>query len=268
MRVALIGNGKMGGALLNQWRSVADRDFPDHRFFVIDPMADLTAASEPDRVTFLRAPPPVEDPAFDLVILAVKPQMVAHVLPDYAARLSADGFVASIAAGCSIAQLRSLSGGATIVRVMPNLPSAIGAGVSGLCADNSATAAQRATIEALMAAVGTTLWVADEDKLDRLTAIAGSGPGYIFEIARSYVEAAQALGFDDREAKRFVLDTMAGTIEMARSSSASLDELRTSVASNNGTTAAGLAALNGDGTLSALFAATLGAAYNRALELR
>lgn len=258
----------MGGALLNQWSSVADRDFPDHRFFVIDPMTDLTTANKADRVTFLRAPPPVEASAFDVVILAVKPQLVADVLPDYASRLSAGGFVASIVAGSSIARLRALSGGATIVRIMPNLPAAIGAGVSGLCADSSATPAQRAKIEALMAAVGTTLWVADEDQLDRLTAIAGSGPGYIFEIARSYVEAAQALGFDPDDARRLVLDTMAGTIAMAQSSPDSLDELRTSVTSKNGTTAAGLAALNGDGTLSALFAATLGAAYDRAVELR
>lgn len=258
----------MGGALLTQWRAVVERDFPDTSFFVIDPMTDSNPSESSDRVAYLSAPPPVEDCAFDLVIVAVKPQIVAEVLPDYASRLAADGFVASIAAGCSIERLRALSGGAPVIRVMPNLPSAIGAGVSGLCADASATDQHRATIEALMAAAGTTLWVADEDMLDRLTAIAGSGPGYVFEIARTYVEAATALGFSPDEARQLVLGTMAGTIAMAQGSSSSLEELRTSVTSKNGTTAAGLDALNGDGALDDRLRATLTAAYDRAVELR
>lgn len=258
----------MGGALLTQWCAVAQSDFPDTKFFVIDPMTDSDHSNSSDQVAYLREPPPVADCAFDLVIVAVKPQVVAEVLPDYAARLATDGFVASIAAGCSIERLRALSGGAPVVRVMPNLPSAIGAGVSGLCADDSATDQQRATIEALMKAAGTTLWVDNEDMLDRLTAIAGSGPGYVFEIARSYVAAATELGFSPDEARQLVLGTMAGTIAMAQHSSSTLEELRTSVTSKNGTTAAGLDALNGDGALDQRLQATLTAAYDRAVELR
>lgn len=268
MRIALVGNGKMGGALLRQWCSMGERDFPDAQFFVIDPMQELRVSEENNLVHYLREPPPVEKSGFDLVIVAVKPQIVAEVLPDYASRLSPDGFVASIAAGCSIERLQALSGGAAVVRVMPNLPSAIGEGVSGLCADDRATAAQRALIERLMAAVGTTLWVADEDILDRLTAVAGSGPGYVFEIARVYVDAAMQLGFSPEDARQLVLGTMAGAIAMAQRSQSSLDQLRTSVTSKNGTTAAGLEALNGDGTLGDRFCATLTAAYERAVELR
>ncbi|MCG6120278.1 MAG: pyrroline-5-carboxylate reductase [Blastomonas sp.] len=268
LRIALVGHGKMGGALLTQWCAVAERDFPDTTFFVIDPMTDGKASDSSDRVAYLREPPPSEACAFDLVIVAVKPQVVAEVLPDYASRLAPDGFVASIAAGCSIERLRALAGGAPVVRVMPNLPAAIGAGVSGLCADETATHHQRATIEALMAAAGSTLWVANEDMLDRLTAIAGSGPGYVFEIARAYVEAATELGFAPDDARQLVLGTMAGTIAMAQTSSSSLDELRSSVTSKNGTTAAGLDALNGDGALGERFRATLAAAYDRAVELR
>ena len=119
-----------------------------------------------------------------------------------------------------------------------------------------------------MEAVGMTLWVDGEDKLDRLTAISGSGPGYVFEIARSYVAAAKALGFSSTEARQLVLGTMAGTIAMAESSDESLDALRTSVTSKAGTTAAGLDALNGDEGLSARMRATVEAAYQRAIELR
>lgn len=258
----------MGGALLRQWCSVSERDFPEAQFFVIDPMQDDGVSAETDLVHYLREPPPVEKSGFDLVIVAVKPQIVAEVLPDYASRLSPEGFVASIAAGCSIERLKALSGGAAVVRIMPNLPSAIGAGVSGLCADDRATPSQRALIERLMAAAGSTLWVADEDMLDRLTAVAGSGPGYIFEIARNYVDAAVQLGFSPQDARQLVLGTMAGTIAMAQASQSSLEELRTSVTSKNGTTAAGLDALNGDDMLGRRFRATLDAAYDRAVELR
>lgn len=221
-----------------------------------------------EQVVYLCEPPPAAECAFDLVIVAVKPQIVAEVLPDYAARLAPDGFVASIAAGCSLERLHTLSGGAAVVRVMPNLPSAIGKGVSGLCADAHATAAQRTLIAALMQAAGSAIWVDDEDMLDRLTAVAGSGPGYVFEIARSYVEAAENLGFSPDDARQLVLGTMAGTLAMAQSSSESLADLRTNVTSKNGTTAAGLAALNGDGGLSARFHDVLDAAYARAVELR
>jgi pyrroline-5-carboxylate reductase len=268
LRIGLIGNGKMGGALLSQWCTNADQDFPDIEFFVIDPVISDSHSIGSNRVTYLAEPPPVPECGFDLVIVAVKPQVIDAVLPQYVARLAPDGFVASIAAGCSIKRLQTLAGGAAVVRVMPNLPSAIGAGVSGLCADEKATAAQRSIVERLMAAAGSTMWVKDEDMLDRLTAIAGSGPGYIFEIARNYVDAAEALGFSPADARQLVLGTMAGTVAMAQQSLLSLEELRTSVTSKNGTTAAGLEALNGDNQLGPRFRATLAAAYERAVQLR
>lgn len=268
MRIALIGYGKMGAALLTRWQAVAASEFAEHRFVVIDPAIEPGAGESDARVTFLNQPPPLAESGFDLVIVAVKPQVLDQVLPLYAGRLAEGGFVASIAAGCPIARLRSLANGAPVVRIMPNLPAAIGAGVSGLCADPAVTQGQRDTIEALMAAVGMALWVGDEDQLDRLTAIAGSGPGYVFEIARSYVEAARALGFAPEVARQLVLATMAGTIAMAQQSDLTLEELRSSVTSTGGTTAAGLAVLNDDGVLDRLLAGTLEAAYARAVELR
>nr|WP_280635670.1 pyrroline-5-carboxylate reductase dimerization domain-containing protein [Erythrobacter sp. A6_0] len=105
--------------------------------------------------------------------------------------------------------------------------------------------------------------------LDRATAVAGSGPGYVFEIARSYVAAAEKLGFDPDQARALVLGTMEGTIAMALANpDTPLEELRNSVTSKGGTTAAGLDALNGDGGLSDKLDATLTSAYNRAVELR
>jgi pyrroline-5-carboxylate reductase len=266
LRIALIGHGKMGAALLTQWRKAKAHDF-----WVIDP-ACTGGSGDPvsgnDRVRFLAAPPAIANCRFDLIIVALKPQIIETVLPAYVDRLAAGGFVVSIAAGCSIARLQAIIGDVPVIRIMPNLPAAIGAGVSGLCADASASAAQRAAIETLMQAAGTTLWVDDEDRLDRLTAVAGSGPGYVFEMARCYVEAAETLGFSTEQARDLVLGTIAGSIAMAQATPLSLAELRASVTSKNGTTAAGLAALNGDGGLASHINGAVDAAYRRAVELR
>nr|WP_282098844.1 pyrroline-5-carboxylate reductase dimerization domain-containing protein [Qipengyuania sphaerica] len=120
-----------------------------------------------------------------------------------------------------------------------------------------------------MGRAGTTIVVETEEKIDRVTAVAGSGPGYVFEIARAYAEAAMAQGFSEDEAREMVLATIGGAIAMASEPDApSLEDLRNSVTSKGGTTAAGLDALNGDSGLSDRLHATLQAAYDRAVELR
>lgn len=265
MRIVLVGYGKMGAALLSQW--LAGRPEGDVDTFVVVDPGLVAAAPKPDGARFL-TDLPTDEPAFDLIIMAVKPQAMDHVLPLYARRLAADGFVASIAAGRSLARLKTLADGAPVVRIMPNLPAAIGQGFSGLCAGDDATPQQRAAVEALMRRTGDVLWVDDEDRLDRLTAVAGSGPGYVFEIARAYAQAAQDLGFEPSEARRMALDTLAGAVAMARASDAPLAQLRADVTSKAGTTAAGLEALNGDGGLDRLMRSTLKAAYARAVALR
>ncbi len=256
----------MGSALFSQWVEAAGKSLPDHHFTVVDPQADPAEAS--DRVSIATDVSQLGDTRFDLAIVAVKPQLVDAVLPDYADRLADGGFVASIAAGCSIARLSKLANGAPVVRIMPNLPSAIGQGVSGLCAGDNVSDAQGKAVEQLLSVNGETVWVEDEDKLDRLTAISGSGPGYVFEIARAYVAAAEELGFTTEEARKLVLGTIIGTATMARDSGDDLETLRNSVTSKNGTTQAGLHALNADGALDIRLRAVAEAAYHRAVELR
>ena len=109
---------------------------------------------------------------------------------------------------------------------------------------------------------------ADEDELDRVTAVAGSGPGYAFEIARCWIEAAIKLGFSPETARELVLNTLGGSIELAMTSEQSAEALRNSVTSKNGTTEAGLKALTEDSKLEELFESTVKAAYQRAVELR
>ena len=259
--VLLIGCGKMGGALLAQWQRSTEADFT-----VCDP-ADLDIHLGISHVTTHEQ---LEGQMFDYAIVAIKPQLVESVLPQYRPYLKSDAVIVSIAAGCSVARLQSALGDCPVVRIMPNLPAIIGAGVAGLYADNSVPSKDMQFVENLMSFAGTSVWVTSEDGLDRVTAVAGSGPGYIFEFARAYVEAAMELGFSEAQAHDLVLGTIAGTIEMARTSNQPLDELRSNVTSKNGTTEAGLKALNlNDQTpLSKLLRDTIRAAYGRAIELR
>lgn len=259
MNILLVGCGKMGGALLAQW---VKRD--GAAITVVDPAArDVPAPAKLVGDVSALAPA-----SFDLIIVAVKPQMIEEVMPAYKPLLVKNGFIASIAAGYMADRLADLFGTAQIVRIMPNLPAEIGRGVSGLFALAEVSAKHRDDIEALMRLAGGTVWVDTEDALDRVTAIAGSGPGYVFEMARCFVEAAKQLGFTDEQARDLVLDTMAGTVEMAKSSNETLETLRNNVTSRNGVTQAGLEQFHKDDRLAKLFEAVTQAAYKRAVELR
>ena len=190
------------------------------------------------------------------------------MLPEYAFSLKPQGCFVSIAAGYSIDQIAGIVGEKAIVRVMPNLAAMVGLGVSGLYANAKYTEQQKIEVTKLFVETGTCILLSSEDEIDRLTAIIGSRPGYIFEVMRSYVLAAKSIGFDDETARTLVLDTIACTVETARQSADTLEELRTSVTNGNGTTQAGLAELMRDCKLEALFQIIVQAAYNRAIELR
>lgn len=249
----------MGGALLENWRQ------GDENFTIVDPGLSQSAPG----VRLVSDRKDLGDERFDVIVVAIKPQMIGDILPPYADQLAQGGYALSIAAGASLDRLGEALGGAPVIRVMPNLPAAVGKATSGVCPGNGVTAAQQDHAMELMQRAGTAVLVESEDKLDRVTAVAGSGPGYVFEIARAYVAAAEDLGFTPEQARTLVLGTLEGTVAMAQDQAdRSLEDLRNSVTSKGGTTAAGLQALNGDDALSRLMAATVTAAYDRAVELR
>ena len=249
----------MGGALLKAWA-----ENTDHKFTVADPAnPDL-----PKNVSLVGSVEELGEQLFDYLIVALKPQLIDEVLPVYLARLSPDGVLGSIAAGYSAGKLADQAPGRSVIRIMPNLPAVIGKGVSGLYAHGSVPDTASREIEQLALCSGEIVWVDSEDILDRLTAVAGSGPGYVFEMLRAYVEAAEEMGFSEADAKNLVLGTVQGTLELAKASDLSLEDLRKNVTSKGGTTAAGLDALNGTGKFSALIHETLLAAYKRAVALR
>ena len=259
MRALMIGCGNMGSSLLSRWVDVEDT-----AFFVVDPYSEFSHPS----VKMLKDKSALGDEKFDFIIVAVKPQMIDDIVPDYLSYLKESGAILSIAAGYSAERLGRISGGKPIIRVMPNMPASLGQGTSGLYCSPSVSPQMRDAVHTLMASTGEVVDVDSEDALDRVTAIAGSGPGYVFEIARAYTEAAMSLGFDAETARRLSLSTLRGTVAMALESEKSLEDLRNSVTSKAGTTEAGLNALNGDGGLDRLLEQTVRAAYERAVELR
>ena len=144
------------------------------------------------------------------VVLAVKPQQMRAVAQALQPRLARE-LVITIAAGIRLADLsRWLGGYGLLVRCMPNTPALIGAGISGLYAGAAVDADQRASAEAILGAVGATLWVQDEDMLDPVTAISGSGPAYVFYFIEALQQAGRELGLTDVAARTLAIDTFRG----------------------------------------------------------
>jgi len=259
MDILMVGCGRMGGAMLGCWSTREDIHFT-----VVDP----AKPDVPEGVRVLSEASALGSDQFDIIIIAVKPQMIEAVMPDYTARLKDGGCMVSIAAGFSMDSLRRVLGDVPVIRVMPNLPALIGKGATGIYATNDCPTALKETVGDLMERIGKAVWVRSEDELDRLTAVSGSGPGYVFQFIESFIEGARELGFAEKDARTLVIQTMVGATEMAASTDAPISELRTSVTSKGGTTQAGLAQLRQDHMLDLLMKSTTKAAYERALELK
>ena len=181
----------------------------------------------------------------DLVVVAVKPQVVPAALAAIKDQLSAESALLSIAAGIPIASLQSHVGSEVgVIRCMPNTPAMIGLGASGLFAPAWVSDAHRALAETVINAVGTTVWVASEALLDAVTAVSGSGPAYFFALIEAIAQAGTALGLDEETAMKLTLQTALGAAALAQQSSEGVATLRQNVTSPGGTTEEALKSLN------------------------
>jgi pyrroline-5-carboxylate reductase len=259
--LAIIGTGAMGEALLAGW--VAAGWAPADMRAVDCDEKRLTHIKERYGVTSAT----VEEAAgADVVVVAVKPHLVAGVLTDLTPTLRPESLVVSIAAGVSLERLAAaLPEGQPVVRVMPNTPSLVGKGVSGIAPGPSATPEQAKQVVELMEAVGIGV-VLPEAQLHALTALSGSGPAYLFLVAEAMIEAGVHQGLSRDVATRLVAGTIAGAGAMLEQSGMSATELRERVTSPGGTTAAALRALEERGTRAALLAA-VEACVQRSREL-
>ena len=263
-RIVVVGFGNMGQALVRGWLAKG-RDASSIE--VADPVASARAVAANLGVA-ARDEVGAAGRAADVVVLAVKPNQLADVLPRCATLGGPGTVVLSIAAGKTIAEIgKGLRSDTPIVRAMPNTPAAIGQGMTVLVANAAVSRAQRALCSELLAAVGSVAWLEDERHMDAVTAVSGSGPAYVFLLIECLEQAAVELGLDAALAKHLALATVAGAGAYAADALVGPAELRRRVTSPNGTTQAALDVLMGQPGMRELLVRATRAAAQRSREL-
>jgi pyrroline-5-carboxylate reductase len=254
MTLWMIGCGHMGGALLRRWlETVLDAD----QVTVVDP-----APAQIEGVSWVSTLP---EGTPDLLVLGIKPQMLNHVAPGIGTHVGKGTIILSMLAGVECATLRTLfPSAAAIVRAMPNLPVAIGKGVTGLF---SSEPDARAPIDALMAGTGLTEWLEDEAQFHPLTALSGSGPAFVYRFIATLAEAGTELGLPADQALRLAKAMTEGAAAVAASTDTDPKELARRVASAGGVTAEGLRVLDEGSALRNLINETLTQAARRSAEM-
>jgi pyrroline-5-carboxylate reductase len=262
---AFIGGGNMGGALI---RGLIAKGLPAARIGVGEAVEERRSALADELGVRVSQDNREIVEGADLVVLAVKPQDMAMTVRAVAPVLAhRRPVVLSIAAGIRVADIQGWCGpGIAVVRAMPNRPALNGAGASALYAPAGLAPEQRKLAEDALAAVGTTVWVDEEDALDVVTALSGSGPAYFFLLAELMTDAAVNLGLTRESAQELAIQTLFGAGRMARDSDGDLARLRAEVTSKGGTTEAALRVLDAS-NLRGIVAAALQAATERGRDM-
>ncbi|KAA0687911.1 pyrroline-5-carboxylate reductase [Azospirillum brasilense] len=261
--ILLLGAGRMGGAMLRGWLA---QGVPASNIAVADPSPapDLVELAARTGVRLN----PADSAAVDTLVVAVKPQMVESAAEGVQAMLASQTLVLSIMAGKTLADLRRLFPSAgSVVRAMPNLPAAVGRGATVAVAEPGCPADRRERAAALLTAVGSLEWLADEALVDAATALSGSGPAYVFYLVECLTRAGVEVGLPADVSERLARATVEGAGALMGATGQPAAELRAGVTSPGGTTAAGLSKLMADDHLQTLLNATLRAAAARAAEL-
>ncbi|MGE3960413.1 MAG: pyrroline-5-carboxylate reductase [Dehalococcoidia bacterium] len=264
MRIGIIGGGFMGEAFLRGILRAEVASPGDVAVAEVVPARRAQLSEHGVRVT-----DDAESACIgaDVVILAVKPQDLPTVAENLTGKIGRDAVVLSIAAGVRLDDLRRYTGHRAAVRVMPNLPAAIGAGAAVYYPSPDVTPGQRAHLELVLGAVATGyVEVHSDDDVDLATAVHGSGPGYVYLMIEAMVDAAVRQGMKRPDALKLVLSTVRGAAEYAMETGQHPAALRNQVTSPGGTTAAGLAELEAAGFRTAIDSA-IEAAYERARDL-
>ena len=264
VQLAFIGAGAMGEALIGGLLA-AGRVAP----------GQLTATdARPERLEEMRGKFEVQTGADnraaaragDVVVLAVKPQVLPAVLAELRGAIRGEALVLSIVAGATIESIAAGVEHRGVVRTMPNTPAQIGEGMTVWTATPEVSPAQRAQAQAIVGAFGRELYVTDERFLDMATAVSGSGPAYAFLFIEAFIDAAVHLGWPRPQARELVMQTLRGSVLFAERSAAHPAELRSQVTSPGGTTAAAVYELE-KGALRTAVSEAVRAAYERSVAL-
>ena len=263
-KVTLVGAGNMGGAMLRGWLS---NGMKPEQVTVIDPspsdamkdylsLEQIVCESSADKLD-----------TTDVLLVAVKPQMMEKVLPGLRPLIGDDTVIVSVAAGTQLETLTKPFGNVAAIRVMPNTPSLVGRGMSVGCPNAKATSKHKKHVGQLMQAIGHMEWVDEEALIDAVTAVSGSGPAYVFHLAECMAAAGVKAGLPHDLAMTLARETVSGAGELLRQSEDDPTTLRKNVTSPGGTTAAALEVLMGEGGMPALFEDAIAAAKQRSEEL-
>ena len=267
IRLVLAGCGNMGYAMLGGW--VNSGKLGAAEVFVVEPNAELrqraealgcSAAADADGIPADAAP--------QLVVIAVKPQVIREVTQAYARFGNGRATFVSVAAGTPVSTFEEVLGDRTpIMRCMPNTPAAIGKGMMVLFSNNLVSAETKKIVADLLSASGKVATIDDESLMDAVTAVSGSGPAYIFHFIEALTAAAERAGLPADTAKLLAMQTVYGAASLAAESQDAPGTLRQQVTSPNGTTAAALAVLMGEDRLTRLVTEAVEAARLRSIEL-
>ena len=261
--IAMIGAGKMSSAIIG---GLIARDHPAQSLVAADPDAETRRAVADKYGITTHAENARAVAEADIVVLAVKPQVIDSVTVSIAEALPDNCVVVSVAAGIPVSRLREgLGEDRALVRVMPNTPALHGAGATGMYAADCSEPQRRAVRE-LFQAVGQVFEIDDESLMDAVTAVSGSGPAYFFALAEALAEAGHAAGLDREIAEGLAAQTATGAGVMLGTGDVEAAELRRQVTSPGGTTAAALETLE-QHEFSRIVRAAVDAAVRRGREL-
>ena len=260
MKIAFIGGGNMASALI---AGLAGKLTAGADIHVVDPNpASLAKLNQQYGVTTASAADAAVGAA-DVIVLAIKPQSMREVAAQLLPLLdrAKQTLIVSVAAGIRSADLsRWLDGYGAIVRCMPNTPALIGMGITGMVASAGVSTEQKQTADDILRAVGPTVWLDDESKIDAVTAVSGSGPAYVFYFIEAMQQAAQELGLSAEQGTQLALATFAGAAQLANQSAEPVSLLRERVTSKGGTTYAALTSMDDSGVKAAIVTAVKAAA--------
>ena len=265
--VAMIGGGNMANALVS---GLLNRHCPKANLHVVEVHEPLRHQWS-ERGISVSAHADEKLSAHQVWIFAVKPQQMRDVMLQTRRWLKPDTLVISIAAGISIASLATWLNDdgkpwQRLVRCMPNTPALVGAGVTGMAAPAALLQQDRDTASALLSTVGEVVWVADDQAIDAVTALSGSGPAYVFLFIEALIAGATKLGLSPEQSRSLALATLAGATKLAADSTEPIAVLRERVTSKGGTTAAALDLFKDRG-LTEMVEQAMQAASIRAAEL-
>jgi len=259
--LVLVGAGKMGGAMLDGWLALG---LDPVKIAVLEPKPSGEIAALSARGVRLN---PASVPDASVIVIAIKPQEAAAVVPTLKPFAHKNAVAISIMAGPKLSFLQGGLGDLAIVRAMPNTPAAIGRGITVAVPNTRVTQDQRALADTLLQAVGAVEWVNDESLIDAVTAVSGSGPAYVFLLAESLARAGAAAGLPADLAARLARATVSGAGELMHRSPLDAPILRQNVTSRGGTTEAALGVLMAEDGLDPLMQRAVAAATKRSREL-